>query len=92
MEMMGRPSLSNPLITLSLLLNNRAVKTERCAYILPVSLSILTSSGGIMSGLYSRLHCSVLSSLFFASSSFHFAARMYRSAQPGSASHRASDG
>lgn len=52
MEMIGRPSLSNPLITLLLLLlNNRAAKTERCAYILPVSLSILTSSGGIMSGL-----------------------------------------
>lgn len=69
--------MSNPLsILLLLLLDNRAAKTERCAYILPVSLSILTSSGRIRSGLYSRLHCNVESSLFFASSSFHFAARM----------------
>ena len=51
MVMMGRPSLSNPLITLLVVLDNRTAKTERCAYILPVSLSILTSSGGIMSGL-----------------------------------------
>jgi len=92
MVMMGRPSLSNPLITLSVSLDIRAAKPKRLAYILPVSLSILTSSGGIMSGLYSRLHCNVSSSLFFASSSFHFAARMYRSAHPGSASHRVSDG
>ena len=59
MVMMGRPSLSNPLITLLVVLDNRPVKTERSAYIFPVSLSILTSSGGIMSGLYSRLHCRV---------------------------------
>jgi hypothetical protein len=45
-------------------------------YIFPVSDSILTSSGGIKSGLYSRLQARVPAIRFLASSSLNFAARI----------------
>lgn len=59
-------------------------------HIFPVSASILTSSGGMSSGLYSRRHSRVFFMRFLPSSSFHFAARIYRGMVSGRASQRAS--
>lgn len=64
----------------------------KVSYILPESFSILTSSADIRSGLYSRLHSMVPLIRFLPSSSFHFAARMYRAGHSGSSIHRRSLG
>ena len=89
----GRPSRSNPFKILHpeehlLACGNVQQKFE--LYIFPVSLSILTSSGGIRSGLKSRRHSIVALMRFWASAGCHFDARMYLGIVSGLSSHLSS--
>jgi hypothetical protein len=105
--MIGRPSTSKPVRMLhpAASQHNDVITTSNArpllivrgrrrttTYILPVAASILTSSGGISSGLNSRRHSMVPLMRFRASSSFHLEARRYRASVSGLSSHRRSHG
>jgi hypothetical protein len=63
---------------------------EAISHIFPVTLSILTSSGLIRSGLNSLRHSSVPLSRRLASSNLHLEARIYLPQQSGQSSQRSS--